>query len=597
MINRFYLKGAGKKSRRKSKKKSDITPEETVLEMTHTLPDGRVIELGEERLQEHTYKEGKNFIDDKEMKRRLEAILPAISRKLEILKKRLQYLKIYQKKLKEYTKGLKFLTPKSAVKETLAEVMDKSITAHQWTRVLHQSALAIQLQNNPHQAELFEEIIKIARDSENADENELDAMLANAKDQYREGLEKSNAVNEELTRINDILKAKESESIEDSIDKLTFTEHERDFWNKSHMKEFREQRARAKTYANSWENTKFDSRIHRDEFPPPPSSSEDEDEEDESKGWEESKNDSTGGAPYALSYYLQGSGKKSRRKTKESRTENTLATQSEGVDHFILIKIISLLRKEKNAPDDKLVFLLQDLAENGIRVDNAHFHLRFNNGEPLNKKELIKMLQKARVRFIEPVIHHILNALDDIVVKVKDIDSKTEIEYLELLYSPQNMAVYFNIEKSFNELKLESHKLNLGILLHRTLLEYLRLFNEELDKLLKIDIEQMVSVDTQRAHKASNRLYRGHEKDQKSWHGFPVQQQASFEAAIAKEILQDTDSKGELLLSSTLEHYLKRNKLSFIRINPICNEDIIKKKLLKKKYSPKLISLEAIPII
>tara|TARA_B100000530_G_scaffold336725_1_gene292399 strand:+ start:1950 stop:4586 length:2637 start_codon:yes stop_codon:yes gene_type:complete len=255
-------------------------------------------------------------------------------------------------------------------------------------------------------------------------------------------------------------------------------------------------------------------------------------------------------------YYLQGSGKKSRRKTKESRTENTLATQSEGVDHFILIKIISLLRKEKNAPDDKLEFLLQDLAENGIRVDNAHFHLRFNNGEPLNKKELIKMLQKARVRFIEPVIHHILNALDDIVVKVKDIDSKTEIEYLELLYSPQNMAVYFNIEKSFNELKLESHKLNLGILLHRTLLEYLRLFNEELDKLLKFDIEQIVSADTQRAHKDSERLYRA--SDKKSWHGFPVQQQASFEAAIGNEILQDTDSKGELLLSSTLEHYLKR---------------------------------------
>ena len=174
-------------------------------------------------------------------------------------------------------------------------------------------------------------------------------------------------------------------------------------------------------------------------------------------------------------YYLQGSGKKSRRKTKESRTKNTLATPSEGVDHFILIKIIALIRNEKNAPDDKLEFLLQDLAENGIRQDVAHFHLRFNNGETLNKKELIKMLQQGRVRLIEPEIHHILNALDDIVVKVKDIDSKTEIEYIELLYSPQNIAVYFNIEKSFNELKLESHKLNLGILLHRTLLEYLRL--------------------------------------------------------------------------------------------------------------------------
>ena len=49
-----------------------------------------------------------------------------------------------------------------------------------------------------------------------------------------------------------------------------------------------------------------------------------------------------------------------------------------------------------------------------------------------------------------------------------------------------------------------------------------------------------------------------------------------------------------ILASSSQSRYdlLKRNKLSFIRINPICNEDIIKKKLLKKKYSPKLISLE-----
>ena len=258
-------------------------------------------------------------------------------------------------------------------------------------------------------------------------------------------------------------------------------------------------------------------------------------------------------------YYLKGAGKKSRRKTKASRTENTLATQSKGVDHFILIKIIALIRDEKNAPDDKLEFLLQDLAENGIRHDAVYFHLRFNNGETLNKKELIKMLQQGRVRFIEPEIHHILNALDDIVVKVKDIDSKTEIEYLELLYSPQNMAVYFNIEKSFNELKLKSHKINLGILLHRTLLEYFMFVIEELEKLLKIDIEQMVSVDTQRAHKASERLYIA--PDKKSWHGFPVQQQASFEAAIGNEILQDADSKGKLVLSSTLEQYLKRKNM------------------------------------
>ena len=49
-----------------------------------------------------------------------------------------------------------------------------------------------------------------------------------------------------------------------------------------------------------------------------------------------------------------------------------------------------------------------------------------------------------------------------------------------------------------------------------------------------------------------------------------------------------------ILASSSQSRYdlLKRIKLSFIRMKPICNEDIIKKKLLKKKYSPKLISLE-----
>ena len=49
-----------------------------------------------------------------------------------------------------------------------------------------------------------------------------------------------------------------------------------------------------------------------------------------------------------------------------------------------------------------------------------------------------------------------------------------------------------------------------------------------------------------------------------------------------------------VLASSSQSRYdlLKRIKLSFIRMKPICNEDIIKKKLLKKKYSPKLISLE-----
>jgi len=49
-----------------------------------------------------------------------------------------------------------------------------------------------------------------------------------------------------------------------------------------------------------------------------------------------------------------------------------------------------------------------------------------------------------------------------------------------------------------------------------------------------------------------------------------------------------------VLASSSQSRYdlLKRNKLRFIRMRPICNEDAIKKDLLIKKYSPKLISLE-----
>ena len=453
MINRFYLKGAGKKSRRKSKKKSDITPEETVLEMTHTLPDGRVIELGEERLQEHTYKEGKNFIDDKEMKRRLEAILPTISRKLEILKKRLKYLKIYQKKLKEYKKGLKFLTPKSAVKETLAEVMDKSITAQINNGIdagFTKSAMAIQLQNNPHQAELFEEIVQIARDSENADEDELNTMLANAKDQYLEGLEKGKAVLKELARINDILKAKESESIEDSIDKLTFTEHERDFWNKSHMKEFREQRARAKTYANSWENTKFDSRIHRDEFPSPSSSSEDEDEEDEYKGWEESKDESTGGGPYALSYYLKGAGKKSKqRKTKTPKP----TTMSKEFEHSLLVRIV-------NFSTSKEIVTLT---------------LQFNNDDEFSDEAKF-ILKKGK--FSEAESQELLNALNYLKEAVKDIDSKTQIEHIRILYSPINIARITKIKQNISYIEPFVPKNNIKVFEDRVMLEYIKIFKQ-----------------------------------------------------------------------------------------------------------------------
>ncbi|MDC0057516.1 Maf family protein, partial [Alphaproteobacteria bacterium] len=37
---------------------------------------------------------------------------------------------------------------------------------------------------------------------------------------------------------------------------------------------------------------------------------------------------------------------------------------------------------------------------------------------------------------------------------------------------------------------------------------------------------------------------------------------------------------------------LKKNKLSFIRKKPTCNEGVIKKTLLKKNRSPRTISLE-----
>ena len=48
------------------------------------------------------------------------------------------------------------------------------------------------------------------------------------------------------------------------------------------------------------------------------------------------------------------------------------------------------------------------------------------------------------------------------------------------------------------------------------------------------------------------------------------------------------------MASSSQSRYslLKKNNLCFIKIKPICNEDIIKKTLLKKKRSPKTISLE-----
>ena len=49
-----------------------------------------------------------------------------------------------------------------------------------------------------------------------------------------------------------------------------------------------------------------------------------------------------------------------------------------------------------------------------------------------------------------------------------------------------------------------------------------------------------------------------------------------------------------VLASSSQSRYdlLKKNKLSFIRKKPTCNEDVIKKTLLKKNYLPRTISLE-----
>ena len=49
-----------------------------------------------------------------------------------------------------------------------------------------------------------------------------------------------------------------------------------------------------------------------------------------------------------------------------------------------------------------------------------------------------------------------------------------------------------------------------------------------------------------------------------------------------------------ILASSSQSRYslLKKNNLCFIKTKPICNEDVIKKTLLKNKRSPKTISLE-----
>jgi septum formation protein len=53
-------------------------------------------------------------------------------------------------------------------------------------------------------------------------------------------------------------------------------------------------------------------------------------------------------------------------------------------------------------------------------------------------------------------------------------------------------------------------------------------------------------------------------------------------------------NKEFILASSSLSRYkiLKNNKLIFFQKKPLCNEDLLKKKLIKKKATPKKISLE-----
>jgi len=63
MVNSFYLKGAGKKSRRKSKKKSDITPEETDYGLApYQRERAQRMRNVSQRVDEKPEKEGKNLV-------------------------------------------------------------------------------------------------------------------------------------------------------------------------------------------------------------------------------------------------------------------------------------------------------------------------------------------------------------------------------------------------------------------------------------------------------------------------------------------------------------------------------------------------------
>ena len=100
--------------------------------------------------------------------------------------------------------------------------------------------------------------------------------------------------------------------------------------------------------------------------------------------------------------------------------------------------------------------------------DVAWLHLRFNNGDTLDKNDIRKKLE-GRLSVL--VINQILNTFADDVVKVKDIDTKTEIEYLDVLYSSENFEIYFQMNEALNELKRGLHEMNMNLLHNSTMSE------------------------------------------------------------------------------------------------------------------------------
>jgi len=99
-----------------------------------------------------------------------------------------------------------------------------------------------------------------------------------------------------------------------------------------------------------------------------------------------------------------------------------------------------------------------------------------------------------------------------------------------------------------NKLKKDLHEINMKLLHGRTIVEYLRLFCEELDKQLKIIIENRVLIDNFRVFDANTR---------NSTDDIYITR-AQREADIGTGLLKNIDSKGKLVLSSTLEQYIKR---------------------------------------